>query len=226
MTCLRVRNLVTAACTLLVLGCASGPPPEERTDDGLVRVPSRAAGGVYRNPDIEFTGYRRVSVEPLSIEYATGWQRQHPEVTEGGRKRIETEARKIFNEEFVKVLVGEGPYELAETRDPDVLLVVPRVIDLDIPAPEPDLQSGTKTYSPHPVRMQIVGELRDAVTNTLVLRVIMFEGQERYPFDELRPANRVTNASEMRTGFNRWSRLVREALDVAKVRRPKPEKAD
>ncbi len=221
MTFLRPKTLVIALCTFLVLACAHGPPPEERTDDGLIRVPSRAAGGVYRNPDIEFTRYRRVSIEPLSIEFASGWRRQNPEVTEGGLKRIEAEAREVFREEFVEVLVVDGPYELAQTRDADVLHVVPRVIDLDIPAPEPSVQPGVKTYSPQPVRMQIIGELRDAATNTLVLRVIMYEGQERRSFDELRPANRVTNLHEMRTGFNRWARLVREALDVAKVQRPK-----
>lgn len=214
-------DLSIALCALLVLGCAAGPPPEERTEDGLVRVPSRAIGGVYRNPDIEFTGYRRVMIEPLSIEYAKEWRRQHPEVSDAELRRLETEARENFREEFIDVLVEEGPYELAETREADVLHVVPRVVDLDIPAPDAGSQPGTKSYSPHPVRMQITGELRDAATNTLVLRVIMFESQQRYPFEELRLANRVTNAHEMRTAFTRWSRLVREALDVAKVRRPR-----
>ena len=32
----------------LLAGCGYTRVPEERTDDGLVRVPSRASGGVYR----------------------------------------------------------------------------------------------------------------------------------------------------------------------------------
>ena len=217
----RVENWMTALCALLVLGCAGGPPPEERTDDGLVRVPSRAAGGVYRNPDTEFTHYKRVMLEPLSIEYASEWRKRHKEVSTAELKRLETEARESFREEFIEELIDDGPYELADTRDPDVLHVVPRVVDLDIPAPDAGTQPGTKSYAPHPVRMQITGELRDAATGALVLRVIMFEGQNRYPFDELRLANRATNAHEMRIAFGRWSQLVREALEVAKVRRPR-----
>lgn len=217
----RNRLLLGATLCALLLGCRASPPPEERTDDGLVRVPSRAVAGVYRHPDADFTVYKRVMVEPLSIEYMRDWRRQHRDVEESELKRIEAEARKSFREEFIDALVDEGSYELAETREADVLHVTPRVVDLDIPAPEVAVQPGTRSYAPHPVRMQIIGELRDAATDTLLLRVILFEGQQRYPFNELRLANRATTAHEMRTGFGRWSQAVREALDVAKAQRPR-----
>jgi hypothetical protein len=205
----------------LLAACASGPPPEERTDDGLVRVPSRAIGGVYRNPEAQFTHYRRLMVEPLIVEFVPKWRDAHPEVSDAELRRIQNEAMGLFREEFIKVLVDEGPYELAETRDTDVLHVVPRVVDLDIPAPDAGGDPGTRHYAPSPVKMQITGELRDAATDTLLLRVIMFEGQQRYAFNELRLANRVTNAHEMRGALGRWARLLREALDVAKVAPPK-----
>src|SRR5688572_18370005 len=112
----------------LLAACVSGPPPEERTDDGLVRVPSRAVGGVYRNPDAEFTRYRRLMIEPLTVEFASKWRDSHPEVDNAEIRRIQTEAIRLFREEFVEVLVDEGPYELSETRDADVLHVVPRVV--------------------------------------------------------------------------------------------------
>jgi hypothetical protein len=221
MGCPRIRLLLSVTLCGLLWGCKASPPPAERTDDGLVRVPSRAIAGVYRNPDADFTGYRRVMIEPLSIEYQRDWRRQHKDVDEAELRRIEAEARENFLEEFIDVLVDEGPYELAETRESDVIHVTPRVVDLDIPAPEMANHPGTRSYAPHPVRMQITGELRDAATDTLLLRVTLFEGQQRYPFDELRLANRATNAHEMRTGFGRWSQIVREAIDVAKVQRPR-----
>lgn len=212
---------------LLVGACASDPPPEERTDDGLVRVPSRAAGGVYRNPETDFTQYRRLVIEPLTVEFKRDWRKAHPEVSDAEIRRIETEALALFREEFTDVLIDEGPYELADTRERDVLHVVPRLLDLDIPAPEDDLALGKRSYAPHPVRLQLNGELRDASTSALVLRVIMFDGQQRYGSNELRLANRTTNAHELRGSFNKWSRLVREALDVAKVAQPrKPVKPE
>ncbi len=207
--------------TLLAAGCAGQLPPEERTDDGLVRVPSRAAGGVYRNLDVTFTQYKRVMIEPLTVEFWRDWRKQHPEVEDAEVRRIQTEAARMFREEFIEVLVDEGPYELAETREPDVFVVVPRVLEMDIPAPNAGVEPGIRSYAPHPVKMQLNGEVRDAMTGAVLLRVISFEGQQRYGFNELRLANRATNAHEMRQGFNKWSRLVREAFDVAKTAKPR-----
>jgi hypothetical protein len=206
---------------MLFAGCKGQLPPEERTDDGLVRVPSRASGGVYRNLEANFTQYKRVMIEPLTIEFRPEWRRQHPEVDDAELRRIQNEAVKMFREEFIEVLVDEGPYELTEVREPDVMVVVPRVLDLDIPAPDAGVEPGVRSYAPHPVKMQLNGELRDAMNGAVLLRVIMFEGQERYGFGELRLANRVTNAHEFRVGFTKWSRLVREALDIAKVAPPR-----
>ncbi len=207
--------------TLLIAGCKGQLPPEERTDDGLVRVPSRASGGVYRNLEATFTQYKRVMIEPLTIEFRSDWRRQHPEVDDAEIRRIQTEAAKLFREEFLEVLVEEGPYELTEVREPDVMVVVPRVLDMDIPAPGAGVEPGVRSYAPHPVKFQMNGEVRDAMNGAVLLRVIVFEGEERYGFGELRLANRVTNAHEMRMGFTKWSRLVREALDIAKVAPPR-----
>jgi hypothetical protein len=71
--------------------------------------------------------------------------------------------------------------------------------------------------------MQVTGDLRSAESNALLARVVILEGQSRYGFNELRLANRTTNAHEMRLAFSKWSKLVREALNVAKATRPPPK---
>ena len=38
---------------------------------------------------------------------------------------------------------------------------------------------------------------------------------------DIRQANRLTNAREIRLSMERWSRLVREAFDVAKAAKPR-----
>jgi len=62
--------------------------------------------------------------------------------------------------------------------------------------------------------------VRSAVNNGLLMRVIIFEGQTRYGFNEMRLANRASNAHEMRLGFGKWSRMIHEALNVAKAAEP------
>jgi hypothetical protein len=219
-------NPVRQFAWLLVLagacaaGCSYTRGPEERTDDGLVRVPSRAAGGVYRLPGAEFSQYKRVILEPAIVEFKSGWRDVHKEVSDAEVARIRKEAVELFRKEFTRELVDRGKYEYADALGEDVLLVTPRVVDLDIPAPDAGTEVGTKSYTPGPIKMQVTGDLRDGASNALVARVIIFEGQERYGFNELRLANRTTNAHEMRLGFGKWSKMVREALNVAKASQP------
>ena len=218
---LRVGGLVII---VLLAACSSGPPPREVTPDGLVRVPSRAKAGVYRNLSVDFTRYKRLMIEPLTVEFREAWRKQHPDVPETELRRIQVETAQMFHEVFTGILVDEGPFELAEVREDDVFVVVPRMLELDIPAPETDLDAGNQVYSPRPVALQMNGELRDGVSGDILLRVIMFEGEPYYMFGGIRRANRITNAHEIRVALEKWSRLVREAIDVAKVSKPSPVK--
>jgi hypothetical protein len=216
-------SLVFVMVAALLLGaCSHTRGPEEITDDGLVRVPSRAAGGVYRNIHADFTPYQRIIVEPPTIEFVAGWRDKHPEVDDREATRIRDEAVRLFLDEFKRELVDRGPYEIADTPGPDVLLVTPRIVDLDILAPDAGTDVGARSYTPGPVKMQVAGDLRGAASNALLARVIIFEGQSRYGFNELRLANRTTNAHEMRVAFGKWSKLMHEALNVAKATRPPP----
>lgn len=207
------------ALPCLLSGCGYTRLPEERTDDGLVRVPSRAAGGVYRNPEADFTRYTRLILEPPTIEFKASWREEHRDVEDRDFARIRAEAVRLFREEFERELIDRGPYEFADAPDSDVLRVIPRIVDLDIPAPDTG-KIAQRTYTPGPVKMQVTGELRDAASHTLLARVTIFEGQTRYGFNELRLANRSTNAHELRVGFGKWSMMVHEALNVAKTARP------
>lgn len=226
----RVGVLATLAGVLA--GCRSLPGPEEMTDDGLVRVASRASGGVFRKPDAQFVQYKRLILEPPVIAFKSGWRKQHSEVTDADVRRIRDMASESFREEFERALITKGGWQFAENPDADVLIVEPRIVDLDIPAPDADRSaSGTKTYTTRPVQLQVIGDLRDARTGVVVGRVDLYDGNQMYGIgselygngsrsDRVRIANNVSNLHEMRMTFGKWSRLLRESLDVAKATRP------
>jgi hypothetical protein len=209
-----------ALAVALSSGCAAERPPEETTDDGLVRVPARASGGVYRAPGANFTQYKRIILEPPTVEFTADWRESHPEVSDTEVTRIRGEAIRLFHDEFKRELVDRGPYEFADAPAADVLRVTPHVVDLDIPAPNAGAEVGMRSYTPGPVKLQVAGDFQDGISNTLLGRVIIFEGQSRYGFDELRQADRTTNAHEMRLAFAKWSKMFHEALNVAKAGRP------
>jgi hypothetical protein len=206
----------------LACGCAADPPPDETTADGLVRVPARSVGGVYRAPDATFVQYQRVILEPPSISFIEDWVKNHPEVSPTEIARLRAETVKLFRDEFAREFVKRGPYKFAEEPAPDVLLVIPAIEELDIKTPESGMEPGNRTYlTGRPVTMKVTGDLRDAVTGKVVGRVIIYHPPEQNPNSELRLANRTANAQEQRRVFADWSLLVHEALNVAKAAKPR-----
>jgi hypothetical protein len=216
----KIRVAILAVIGMLA-SCTGNRPPKETTADGLVRVASRAEGGVYRDLDVDFTRYKRLMIEPLTVEFLSGWRKQHPDVSDAEIRRIQVEAADNFREVFTNILISEGPFELAEVREPDVIVVAPRMLDLKIPAPETELDAGYRSYSPRLVSLQMTGELRDGVSGDVLLRVNMIDDESRYKLNGNSGPSRVTNAHEIRDSLERWSRLVREAIDVAKSSKPR-----
>ena len=205
----------------LLTGCTASLPPAETTADGLVRVPARPEGGVYRNLDADFTRYKRLMIEPLTVDFLEGWRKQHPNISDAEVRRIQAETTNNFREVFTANLVDEGPFELAEVREADVLVVVPRMVDLEIPAPEYEQEAGFRSSSSRSISLQMTGELRDGVNGDILLRVIMIDGEYRFKAHQIPGPNRIANAIEIRGALGRWSRLVREAIDVAKASKPR-----
>src|SRR3954468_21000126 len=111
----RARVGVLAVFALLA-ACKGSLPPPETSADGLVRVPSRAEGGVYRDPDADFTHYKRLMIEPLTSAFVNEWRTQHPNVSDSEVRRIQSETSQIFLQVFTGILVDEGPFELADVR--------------------------------------------------------------------------------------------------------------
>jgi hypothetical protein len=122
---------------------------------------------------------------------------------------------------FTAILVDEGPFELAEVREADVLHVVPRMVDLKIPAPETEQDTGYHSTSPRSVSLEMTGELRDGLSGEILMRVNMIDPEDRLKIHQIPGSNRLANAYEIRDALERWSRLVREAFDVAKVSKPR-----
>lgn len=214
--------LFSLALAALASGCAADPPPDETTDDGLVRVASRSAGGVYRAPEATFFQYRRIILEPPSVSFVKDWTEKHPKVSPAEIVRIRTESVRLFRDEFAREFVKRGSYKFADEPAPDVLLVVPAIEELNIMAPEAGDSPGERTYlTGRPVTMKVTGDIRDAMTGKVVGRVITYHPPEQNPYNELRIANRSTTAQEQRRVFSEWSLIAREAIDVAKAAKPR-----
>jgi hypothetical protein len=173
---------------------------------------------VYRAPGASFVHYRRIMLEPPTVSFVRDWQKNHPELSPAEILRIVREAAALFRDEFTRELIDRGPYELTDELAADVLIVNPAIVDLDVPALAED---GSRIYTAGPARMRVTGELRDAASGALVGRLTTFETDDNYGFGKVRLANRAMNAHEQRIAYGKWSRILNEALAVAKAERPR-----
>ena len=209
---------VSLAIVALAAGCAADPPPNETTPDGLVRVPARSVGGVYRARDASFNQYQRLILEPPSIAFVEDWAKNHPEVSPKEIARLRAEAVELLHDEFTRELVKRGPFEFADEPGADVLLVSPAIEDLNILAPA---VSGERYVTGRPITFKLSGDLRDSQSGRVVGRVIIYHPPEQNAKNELHISSRTTIAREQRKVYIDWSRLVHEAINIAKAEKPR-----
>jgi Protein of unknown function (DUF3313) len=208
--------LVSSAVALSpMLGVADEPPKEW---DGLARVKSKNLDHVYKLPEADFSGYKRVRLDPIEVEFDKNWkpndstrspsQRLTNDDIEKIKQALAEEFRKVFTEELAK-----NGYPVAGESGDDVLRVSAAIVNLYITAPEKMTAGRSRTYTTSAGHMTLIAELRDSVTGKLMARAVdSVQGRDTGNF---MITNSVTNMSSARTALTKWARVLREGLDDA-----------
>jgi hypothetical protein len=219
---MRALHFIVAVLLLVSAGAAGAQDPRETTEDGLVRVPSNSRAGVYRAPDVPFARYGRVIINAsIPITFRKGWQRTHREVSAKDLENIRADFARAFRTELDEELVQRGGFAVAPDPAPDVIRIDATVTELDLSAPAAGNSPSGRTYTRNAGSMKITIELHDAASGVLIGRIIDYEHAR--DFREPQLVNQVTNLEEFRVGFANAARYTREAINVAKTERPRPE---
>ena len=186
-----------------MLGAADEPPKEW---DGLARVKSKNLDHVYKLPEADFSGYKRVRLDPIEVEFDKNWkpndstrspsQRLTNDDIEKIKQALAEEFRKVFTEELAK----NGYPVVGESGD-DVLRVSAAIVNLYITAPEKMTAGRSRTYTTSAGHMTLIAELRDSVTGKLMARAVdSVQGRDTGNF---MITNSVTNMSSARTALTK-----------------------
>jgi len=194
----------------------SDEPPKEW--DGLARVKSKQLDHVYKLPEADFSGYKRVRLDPIEVEFDKNWKPNDSERSPSRRlsnsdiekikQALAEEFRKVFTEELTK-----NGYPVVDESGDDVLRVSAAIVNLYITAPEKMSAGRSRTYTTSAGHMTLIAELRDSVTGKLMARAVdSVQGRDTGNFQI---TNSVTNMSSARTALIKWARVLREGLDEA-----------
>ena len=208
--------LAIAAMAALLPALAADAPPAEW--DGLVRIDSKQIDHLYKLPAADFSGYKRVRLDPIEVEFDKNWKPNTAERSSSRRltnsdlekikQTLAEEFRKVFTEELTK-----HGYQVVHEDDDDVLRVSAGIVNLYITAPEKMSAGRSRTYTTSSGHMTLIAELRDSVTGKLMARAVdNVRGRDTGTFQI---TNSVTNLGDARVALSMWARVLREGLDDA-----------
>jgi hypothetical protein len=211
-----VALLAIAAIAALPSALAADQPPTEW--DGLARVESKQIDHLYKLPEADFSGYKRVRLDPIEVEFDKNWKpnaserspsrRLSNEDLEKIKKTLAEEFRKVFTEELTK-----NGYLVVNEDGDDVLRVSAAIINLYITAPDKMSAGRSRTYTTNTGHMTLVAELRDSVTGKLMARAV--DSVQARDTGTFMITTSVTNLAAARTALSKWARVLREGLDSA-----------
>lgn len=209
----RIGPILAGALVLaLPLACGADEPPAS-THDGLQLTKSKKLDVLYVQPGATLGGYNKVWLEPVQVAFSKSWKPNPHKVDSQDRERIRTDLAAEFQRIFKQELEEKGGYAIVNAAGPDVLRVLPAIIDLYITAPDTHEAGRTKVYSVSPGEMTLVVELRDAESGAILARAADRKGRS---FGPMQWTTKATNVAEARRILREWATTLRAGLDAAR----------
>ena len=206
------------ALPLLISATLANTPPAEW--DGLVRVQNRSLDHVYLLPDVSFSGFTRVRLEPVAVSFYRNWnpnrsptQRLRASDMENIKSSLANEFRRILSDALTR-----AGYKLVEEDGDDVLRVDAAIVNLSITAPSAGAAPRSRTYVTNTGQMTLVAELRDSVSDQLLGRVVdTVRGRRTGGFQW---TTSVTNMADARRAMTQWADVLVTGLNDVEGRSP------
>ena len=185
----------------------------EVSKDGLHLLKHTKVRIAYAKPGATLDKYTKVKMLDCYVQFKKNWQRDYNmnevglqgRVTDKDTDRIKKTLAAEFSKVFTKVLTKAG-HEVVDDVGPDVLLLRPAIINLDVTAPDLMTAGFSETYTASAGQMTLYLGVYDSETSTLLARVIDPEaGQEG---GIAMSANRVTNTAEADQILTHWAKLL------------------
>jgi len=199
-------------CVAVIGGaaCAAEPQtPSQAAAEGLAAVRSRDLDELYLRPNADIAAYRKVLIDPVRAEVRSDWQKNLNYSRNASRRvgpddvqRIAADVASTLESTMAETYKARG-YEIAAAPEPGVLRLTASIADLYVNAPERYSPWTVKTFTRDAGQATLLLEARDAVTGTLLARVV-HRGIAR-EVSRINATSDVSNRFWFETLFRRWT---------------------
>jgi len=213
---------LAAACVGLMLvsalASAAKEPPPEVSPEGLHLQKQTGTRLVYLRPGATFSQYDRVAILDCYVEFEKNWQKDYNlsaaglegRVTDKDVERMKTELAAEFKKVFTEELQDKGGYQVVTTAAPDVLVLRPALLNVEVNAPDLMTPGISATVVRSAGQMALYLELWDSATNTILAR-IMDAQEDREQFAAR--SNSATNKAAADRILREWAVELRKRLE-------------
>lgn len=209
---------------LLMVSTAPGALAHENelpqiSKDGLHLAQHTRERIVYTRPGVAFDQYTNVMLLDCFVEFKKDWQKDYNlnelgldgRVTNKDAERIKKGVAEQFQKEFTKVLSEQG-HSVVDAPGPDVLLLRPAIINLDVTAPDLMTIGVRNVVASSAGSMTLYLELYDSATSELLARVIDAKADENRLAQR---TTRVTNIAAADRILRNWAEELAAHLGAA-----------
>jgi hypothetical protein len=195
--------------------------PPEVSKDGLHLVKDSKVAIAYVKPGASLEPYTKVKILDCYVQFKKNWERDYNlsevgldgRVTDKDAEDIKKRLADEFREMFTKVLT-EGGHEVVDDTGPDVLLLRPAIINLDVKAPDTHSVGMTRTWVRSAGEMTLFLELYDSANSTLLARIIDAQAGDQGGMAML--SNEVSNRAAADRILRHWATLLDKHIGVVK----------
>lgn len=190
----------------------------EVDSEGMELVKNSKLATVYADPGADLSIYDRIWLQDATVSFKKNWQRDQNQsyplkVRNSDMVRIQEDVATLFMEVFTKELTENG-YQMVEEAGPDVLLVVPAIVNLDVVAPDIPTSTNTRAYSTKAGEMTLNLELYDSLTNDKIAKATDRKRDYDRGYAEWRTS--VNNTAVARRMMTTWAQALTSALNEAR----------
>jgi len=123
------------------LSALADTDPVETPDPGLDTVEKSWHGEIRFSADVDWTSYSKIQLERATVEFRKRWardlrQRSGIIIKERDEERIKSDLADLLDKVLIRELSTKAGYVFTDEDGADVMRVVPRVVDLDVIAPD------------------------------------------------------------------------------------------
>lgn len=222
------REFLSPFLISLILFLLTGPvlakePEPEQTTDGLELVTKKWRTEFYLDTSKDWSSFTMIQLEKATVEFRKHWvrdqkNRNNNRPTEKSISRIKSDLSELLDEVFRKELTADDTFVMSETVGEKVIRITPRIVDLDINAPDRMRDYIGYSLTDSKGHMTLELDIHDSVSGKLLARMIDTREDPQKGYFEWTTSG--DNRRAARYIMIRWASDLREWLIEARNNTP------